>query len=169
MQVQAELGIQAYLAAVRKLIDPNRSMLFATSPYVVGGSAFGASRKLLIAGARAAHGADADYIHLDFAPGDIAAGPANVGVGMIRATTCAIRTKCRFWLAENGTPFLVATSGPKLGTMSFAPDGMDSRPGGPAAGDLEEGYARATARLRALAAEVSAYDRTIRITLPRAA
>ena len=45
---------------------------------------------------------------------------------------------------------LVATAGSKAATMSFDPDGMDSRPGLPTGG-LEAGYARASARLREFA------------------
>ena len=145
-----ERQVQAFLCATRSAIDPRRSILAASTPYIVAGGTGPASQKLIAAGALASQECDADYIHLEFEQGAEVEGPVNVKVGMIRFGILHVRGSCRFWLGEDGRLLLIATVGFKAATMSFDPNGMDSRPGLPT-GDLEAGYARAAARLRELA------------------
>ena len=163
-----ETQVHDYLAAVRRAIDPNRTVLAASTPYVVAGSIGPADRQTIVAGTLASNGADADYVHLEFEPGTERDGPVNVVVGMVRAGVCHIRQSCRFWLGANGRMALVATVGPKAATMTFDPDGMDSRPGRPR-GDLEAGYARAATRLRKLAATPASAQDTVTFRFLRAA
>ena len=164
----AEAQVHDCLAAVRRTIDPNRTVLAASTPYVVAGSIGPANREVIFAGTLASEGADADYIHLEFEPGAEREGPVNVVVGMVRAGVCHIRQSCRFWLGADGRMALVATVGPKSATMTFDPEGMDSRPGRPR-GDLQAGYARAATRLRKLAATPAPAQDMVTIHLPRAA
>ena len=143
--------LTAFLGAARRLIDPIRGILSASSPYVIAGGIGPANQRLLLAGASAANHINADYIHLEFAPGAKINGPSNVVVAMFREGVCHIRQTCRFWLDEEGRPFLLADVGGKTATMSFDPDGMDSHPGAPHH-DLKAGFERAAAKLRELAA-----------------
>ncbi|THD34459.1 MAG: hypothetical protein E7773_14820 [Sphingomonas sp.] len=145
-----EQQIQKFLAATRRMIDPHRTILAASTPYIVAGSS-GPAGITLIAGMQAADGVGADYIHLEFAPGREHEGPVNVAVGMMREGVGHIRRTCRFWIGEDGRVELVATVAGKHATMTFDPDGMDTRPGKPT-GDLEAGYGCAATRLRELAA-----------------
>lgn len=150
-----ERHLLAFLRATRSAIDPNRNILSASTPYVVAGDVKIARRELIAAGAFASHNVGADYIHLEFKRGAEAEGPVNVKVGMVRFDIVTVRENCRFWLGEDGRLLLVATAGAKTATMSFDPDGLDSRPGRPG-GDLESGYARAAARLSELASKALA-------------
>ncbi len=143
--------ITAYLGAARRLIDPIRGVLLASSPFVIAGGIGPVNQRMLLAGASAANHINADYIHLEFAAGAEIDGPSNVVVAMFREEVCHIRQTCRFWLDEEGRPFLLADVGGKTATMSFDPDGMDSHPGAPHH-DLKAGFERAAAKLRELAA-----------------
>jgi hypothetical protein len=155
MQEEGKRQVMAFLTAARRLVDPNRSILAATSPYIFTGG-MPLDMVQLVRGGQKASEFDADLIHLEFAPGAEADGPVNVMVSMSReANVVFFRRECRFWLDPRGTPFLIATQGKKHGTMSFDPDGMDSTPGKPA-GPLARGFARADAKLRRLAAEALA-------------
>jgi len=155
MQEEGKRQVMAFLTAARRLVDPNRCILTATTPYIFTGGRPLDMLELIHGGAKASE-FDADLIHLDFAPGAEAEGPVNVMVSLSReANIVFIRRECRFWLDPRGTPFLIATQGKKHATMSFDPDGMDSTPGKPA-GPLARGYARADAKLRRLAAEALA-------------
>lgn len=145
-----ERQVHAFLRATRRAIDPSRSVMAASTPYVVAGSTGPVRQELIAAGALSSHAVDADYIHLEFELGAEVEGPVNVKVGMVRFGILNVRESGRFWLGRDGRMLLVATAGSRAATMSFDPDGMDSRPGLPA-GDLEAGYARAAARLRELA------------------
>ena len=145
-----ERQVHAFLQATRSAIDPHRSILTTATPYVVGGSIGPVTREFVAAGAISSHDTiDADYIHLEFEHDAEVEGPVNVKVGMIRFGIVHVRESCRFWLGQDGSMLLVATAGSKAATMSFDPDGMDSRPGLPS-GELENGYAHAAARLREL-------------------
>ncbi len=150
-QTSGERQVHAFLQAARTAIDPGRSILRASTPYVVGGSIGQVGREFIAAGAISSHDTmDADYIHLEFERDAEMEGPANVKIGMIRFDIVHVRESGRFWVGQDGRILLIASAGSKAATMSFDPDGMDSRPGLPA-GDLESGYARAAARLRELA------------------
>lgn len=116
-----------------------------------------AGREIIASSAIASHGVDADYIHLEFEHGSETAGPVNVKVGMIRLEILHVRESGRFWLGRDDMMKLLMTAGSKAATMTFDPDGIDSRPGLPA-GDLDAGYTRAAARLRDLADEALATD-----------
>lgn len=155
MQEEGKRQVMAFLTAARRLIDPNRGVMADATPYILTGGVPLDTFQLIAGGAKAAE-FDADLIHLEFAPGAEADGPVNVMVSMSReANIVFIRRECRFWLDPRGTPLLIATQGRKHATMSFDPDGMDSKPGKPA-GPLAWGYARADAKLRRLAAEALA-------------
>lgn len=168
MQNYDFVRIHSFLLAVGRMIDPHRAVLAAKSPYIMTG---GKPLDLLqlIAGGKGAHEhADADLIHLVFEPGQEAQGPSNVMVVMAREGVIGIRSESRFWLDERGKPFLVARSEGKFATMSFDPDGMDSRPGAPA-DDLEPGYAGAAKLLRKYAAAAAAANDLAAHTVERAA
>lgn len=145
-----ERHFHAFLQATRNAIDPHRGILTASTPYVIGGSVGPATREFIAAGAISSHDIDADYIHLEFERGAEANGPVNVKVGMTRFDIVHVRESGRFWMGQDGKLLLIATAGSKAATMSFDPDGMESRPGLPA-GELVSGYERATVRLRELA------------------
>lgn len=168
MTITAESFVKDYLAAVRRAIDPHRTLLAASTPYIVAGSIGPAGQRALIAGTSAAETADADYIHLEFEPGAERDGPVNVAVGMVRFGIMHIRQSCRFWLGADGRMALVATAGAKAATMTFDADGMDSHPGLPSGG-LVAGYRRASARLRELAATPAAASDTVTIRVLKAA
>ncbi len=87
---------------------------------------------------------------------------------MFREGVCHIRQTCRFWLDEEGRPFLLADVGGKPATMSFDPDGMDSHPGAPHH-EFKAGYERATAKLRELAATTQAANEDKALTIGVAA
>lgn len=168
MTIVAENIVKNQLAAVRRAIDPHRTVLAASTPYIVAGSIGPADRQAMIAGTSAAAAVDADYIHLEFEPGAERDGPVNVMIGMVRSGVMHVRESCRFWLGEDGAMMLVATVGAKAATTTFDADGADSRPGLPA-GDAATGYERAAARLRQLAATPAAANDTITIRVLKAA
>lgn len=168
MTIAAESIVKNHLAAVRRAIDPHRTVLAASTSYVVAGSIGPAGRQAMIAGTSAAETADADYIHLEFEPGAERDGPVNVMIGMVRFGVMHIRESCRFWLGEDGRMTLVATVGSKAATMTFDADGADSHPGFPA-GDVAAGYERAAARLRKLAATPAPANETVTIRVLKAA
>ncbi len=147
---RSEREVTAFLGATRRLIDPRRGVLVASSPYVIAGGIGPANRRMLLAGASAANHINADYIHLEFALGSEAEGPSNVVIAMFRGGVCHIQQTCRFWLDNDGRPFLLAEAKGKFATMTFDPAGMDSRPGAPH-DELEAGYARAATKLREFA------------------
>lgn len=158
MQIYDDRQVKAFLAATRRMIDPGRTAMRDRSPYAVtGGQALNPLQ--LIAAGQAAGEDDADLIHLEFSPGAETDGPVNV-MASISWGNVFVRREYRFWLDPRGRPFLVARQGVKYGTMSFDPDGMDSRPGRPK-GSLEKGYARADATLRRYAAETLAVGGTM--------
>lgn len=152
MQEEGKRHVMAFLKAARRLVDPHRTVMTETSPYIFTGGIPLDALQLIRGGAKAAE-FDADLIHLEFAQGAEGDGPVNVMVSMSRETNVVfIRRECRFWVDKRGNPFLIATQGRKHATMSFDARGMDSVPGKPA-GPLARGYARADARLRKFAAE----------------
>lgn len=150
-QKSGERQVHAFLQAARAAIDPHRNILTTSTPYVIGGSIGPVTREFIAAGAMTSHDeADAAYIHLDFEPGDEAGGPVNVKVGMVRFGIVYVRESGRFWPDRNGRLSLVASAGSKAATMSFDPDGLNSRSGLPV-GEIAIGYDRAAMRLRELA------------------
>ncbi len=155
MDEEGKRQVMAFLAAARQLVDPARAVIADVTPYVFTGGRELDMLQLMRGGEKASE-FDADLIHLEFAPGAEADGPVNVMVSMSReANVVFIRRECRFWLDPRGRPALIATQGRKHATMSFDADGMDSTPGKPN-GPLARGYARASAKLRRLAAEALA-------------
>lgn len=168
LDTPADTAVKNYLAAVRRAIDPHRTMLATSTPYVVAGSIGPAGRKAIVAGMSAADTVGADFIHLEFEPGAERNGPVNVAIGMFRCDVGHVWERCRFWLAEDGQMMLVAPYGSEPATMTFDADGTDSHPGMPK-GDLEGGFHRAAERLRQIAASPSPAHDVVKIRLSRVA
>ena len=90
-----ERQVHAFLRATRSAIDPSRSILAASTPYVVAASTGPVRQELIAAGALSSHEVDADYIHLEFEHGAEVEGPVNVKVGLVRFGIVHVRESGR--------------------------------------------------------------------------
>ncbi|TFI59758.1 hypothetical protein E2493_02655 [Sphingomonas parva] len=143
--------VQAFLAAMNHVADPNRAIMADVRPCVLVTGGTPLDPHSLIALAKASDGIDADLIHLEFEIGAESEGPRNILTAMVRDGIVHVGPRCAVWVDPRGRPFLLRTSG-KMGLISFDPDGLDFRPGRPKT-SVGKGLARGTAKLRQLAAE----------------
>ena len=162
----ADRQVMSFVRAATCLIYPGPVVLSNSTPYLFGGGVGSVCRRALYAAASAANTVNANYIHLELLAGAESAGPSNVVVAMFRGGTCYVTQTCRFWLDEDGRPFLLTEAGGATATMTFGPEGLNSRLGSPS-GDLGDGYERAATKLRELAEANSAtsHSKMLKISL----